>query len=83
VSSAGENVKVLTTAQAANCERLGATTSKAANKVGFVKRKEGKLKTELETLARNEAAVMGGNAVAAEGEVDSEGRQKFVVYRCP
>lgn len=82
VSAEGESVKLLTVAQAASCERVGATTSQALGKVGFVKRRETKLATELQTLARNEAAEMGGNAIVADGEIE-EGRQRFVIYRCP
>jgi hypothetical protein len=84
VTAEGENVKVLTAAQAQNCERVGSTTSQALSKVGFVKRKESKLEKELQSLARNEGANLGGNAVVAEGEIDlKEGRQRFGVYRCP
>jgi hypothetical protein len=44
-------------------------------------RTQRKVHEELESLARNEAATMGGNAVAPTGE-PAEGRQSFDVYRC-
>ena len=78
----GRQVKVLTADAVGNCERLGTTTSKALSKVGFVNRNQGKLSVELELLARNEAAVMGGNAVVVDSEIE-EGRQRFAVYKCP
>jgi Domain of unknown function (DUF4156) len=82
VTAEGQNVKVLTAAQATSCERLGTTSAKAVGKLGFVKRNEEKLQGELQGLARNEAAVMGGNAVVADSAIEN-GSQRFVVYRCP
>jgi hypothetical protein len=40
-----------------------------------------KVAGELEALARNEAALMGGDTVVAELPV-KDGRQVFGVYRC-
>lgn len=82
LSPEGEAVKVLDASETANCERLGQTTSRVVNKVGFLKRKESQKAVELETLARNEAASMGGNAIVAATE-ELEGQQRFIVYRCP
>ncbi|MEJ2418466.1 MAG: DUF4156 domain-containing protein [Exilibacterium sp.] len=77
-----ENVRTLYASEAASCQRLGITASKSMSKVGFVNRSQEKLKTELNTLARNEAAKMGGNAIVAKSDVE-EGSQRFIVYRCP
>lgn len=82
LSTEGEAVSVLAASEAANCERLGQTSSKVPHKVGFLKRTESKQAEELATLARNEAANMGGNAIVAAGEPE-EGQQRFIVYRCP
>ena len=83
VSSEGEGVRVLTTAQAQNqsCERLGQTHTQTVDKVLFVKRSNRKQNEELQKLAKNEAAKMGGNAVVADGEI-VDGRQTFVIYKC-
>lgn len=81
ISPEGEAVSVLTESQVANCDRLGQTTSKVPHKVGFLKRTESQQSEELAILARNEAANMGGNAVVA-AEEPSEGRQRFIIYRC-
>lgn len=82
LSPQGEAVFVVNAEQAENCERLGQTTSKVLNKVGFLKRTDEKKAEELQTLARNEAANMGGNAIVPATEV-TDGRQRFLVYRCP
>jgi hypothetical protein len=41
-----------------------------------------KVQDELITLARNEAGTLGGNTIVPDGTIE-EGRQRFVVYRCP
>ena len=81
VTSEGAGVRVYTAAQAQGCERLGQTHSRTQPKVLFFKRSQRKQKEELESLAKNEAAVMGGNVVAAQGEM-VEGRQTFTIYKC-
>jgi hypothetical protein len=77
----GERVDLMTQEQAANCERIGQTTSQVLDKIGFVNRSEEKKQEELRRLARNEAASMGGNAIVPATEI-TEGRQRFIVYRC-
>ena len=57
-------------------------TASPKSRVGGFERKPGKVAAELETLARNEAATMGGNAVVAASTV-KDGRQTFGVYHCP
>jgi len=82
VSLTDEGEAVRSAPAAESCERLGRTTTKVANRVLFFGRSEDKVADELETLARNEAARMGGNTVVAESEIDDEGRRTFGVYRC-
>ncbi len=82
-TSEGESVKVLTAAQAQNqnCERLGQTNTQTMNRILFFERSIPKKTEELQKLAKNEAANMGGNAVVAEGEMQN-GRQTFGIYKC-
>ncbi len=82
VTPEGENVRLLTQRQAADCTRVGTTTSVTTDRVLFFPRGSEKVQTELVDLARNEAGLMGGNAVVAESTVD-DARQQFIVYRCP
>ncbi len=68
-------------AEVANCRRAGTSTVNALDKVAFLQRGSQKLQEELVTLARNEAADMGGNRVVAESVIN-EGRQTFGVFSC-
>jgi hypothetical protein len=78
----GSHVQVRTSDQVQGCERKFRVTTAVKNKIGAISRSEEKVREELRTLARNEAARLGGNAVVAETE-PTDGRQVFVVYRCP
>lgn len=77
----GERVEVMNQQQAANCERIGQTTAEVLDEVGFVDRSKEKQAEELLTLARNEAAAMGGDAIVSATQI-TDGRQRFLVYRC-
>jgi hypothetical protein len=78
----GKGVRVATVAQVASCTKLGATHTKTSTRVGFFSRSPQKIDSELESLARNEAADMGGNTIVSQGPASSEGRRSFDVYRC-
>ncbi len=77
----GANVRLATQEQVAGCERLGIATASTREKV-VVKRNETKIKGELITLASNQAATLGGNAMVPQAPPDN-GIQNFIVYRCP
>jgi hypothetical protein len=74
-------VRLASAEEVSGCERLGKTTSSVADSIGPFSRGEERVADELATLARNEAALMGGDAVAPESPVE-DGRQVFGVYRC-
>jgi hypothetical protein len=78
----GSHVQVRTSDQVQGCERKSRVTTVVKYKIGAISRSEEKVREELRTLARNEAARLDGNAVVAETE-PTDGRQVFVVYRCP
>lgn len=63
------------------CRKLGVARVKTLSKFVFVPRNTDLIRNELITLAKNEAVVMRGDTVAADGPV-SEGAQAFGVYRC-
>lgn len=63
------------------CSRIGSVTTSVKAKIGFFNRSEEKVNQELITLARNEAALKGGNTVAAEKPAVN-GRRVFVIYQC-
>lgn len=81
VTPDGAKVRVATAREVGNCERKGEVTASLKSRVGAFERKPGKVAGELETLARNEGAEMGGDTVVAESNV-KEGRQDFSIYRC-
>ena len=78
----GARVQLRTLEQARACERKSRVTVSVKDRIGGIARNEDKVRGELETLARNEAARVGGNAVAAESE-PTDGRQVFLIYHCP
>ena len=82
VSEGGESVRLLTQSQASNCNRIGTTTSTTTDNILIIQRGAESVQNALIDLARNEAALMGGNAIVAETTVQ-DGRQRFIVYTCP
>jgi hypothetical protein len=77
----GEPVHVASADAVSDCLRKGKVTVSLKSRVGAVERSPTKVATELETLARNEGAGLGGDTVVAETTV-SEGKQVFGVYQC-
>jgi len=78
----GEGVRVGTVAQVDSCKKLGATHTKTSTRIAFFSRSQKKIDAELESLARNEAADMGGDTIVSQGPTSSEGRRSFDVFRC-
>ncbi len=78
----GERVRVLQPEEVTVCQKLGRTTASTNTTVlGFIGRSYPTVAEEVQYLARNEAANMGGDSVAPEGGIEN-GRQTFGVYRC-
>ena len=65
----------------AGCTRAGEIEVTVKNSVGFYERDAVKVRDELETLARNEAAGVPADTVQALGE-PSGGSQRFAAWRC-
>ncbi len=63
------------------CKELGTVTTMVKAKIGFFNRNEDKVNKELITLARNEAAIKGGDTITAEKPA-ADGRRTFIVYKC-
>lgn len=77
----GANVRVVTAEQVSGCQRLGQTTVQTLARVVGLPRYESSIQDELNTLARNSAADMGGDTVVPDTPI-KEGKQTFIVYRC-
>ncbi len=75
------SVSVVKPEHVSTCEQIGQTNTRTAAKVGFIRRNAATVAKELQTLARNDAAAMGGDTVVAQG-FPNEGSQRFLIYRC-
>ena len=78
---AASGVRVVGTAPA-GCTEMSEVEVAVTGNVGPIDRNELRVKDELETLARNEAAKQGANAVLAVSGPEM-GEQRFKLYRCP
>lgn len=67
--------------EVSQCSRKGDTVSKTLSKFWFIPRSKDKVFTELVTLAKNEASILGGDTVVPEAEL-AAGTQVFGVYQC-
>ncbi len=81
VTDEGEGVRVVSAQEVGGCKELGITSNSLKDKIAGVNRNKDKVKKELETLARNMAADMGGDTVAPKTEIE-DGKQVFTVYKC-
>lgn len=78
----GKNVRVATAAEVASCDLLGKTHSKTSERAWIFARNPRKIDQEVEFLARNEAANMGGDTIVPQGPTTKDGRRSYDVYRC-
>ena len=75
------SVRVGTAEDVVNCKRLGQTAVQTLARVAGMPRYESSIQDELNTLARNSGANMGGDTVVPAGP-QKDGNQTFVIYRC-
>ncbi len=77
-----QNVAVAANSNLANnCKFLGNTNVSIWAKADTFQSQKS-AESQLDTLARNEAATMGGNTVVAESAIN-DGRRTYGVYNCP
>ncbi|HET6655275.1 MAG TPA: DUF4156 domain-containing protein [Gammaproteobacteria bacterium] len=81
VKPQARDVAILEPAQAAHCQFLGKSEAAVLNEAGFLPRNPQAINADLVNIARNDAAKMGGNAVAPLSPRD-HGNQTFGIYRC-
>ena len=78
----GANVELVGDAsRVASCTRVGRANVQTLGKIIVVERGGQRLQDELLTLARNEAADLGGDTVVPESLM-ANGAQVFGVFRC-
>ena len=81
LTDGGREVQALRAAEATECRKIGQTTSQTTHRILIFGRSQGRVQEELDALAKNEAAEMGGDAIVPRGSAE-RGRQTFDVYRC-
>lgn len=81
VNPQARGVAVLDKAQTSDCHYLGTTDAAVLIEAGFLPRNSQAINADLVNLARNDAADLGGNAVAALNE-QQDGHQTFGIYQC-
>jgi len=82
LSDQAQEVRIVKSTDVSHCQKLGNTSVKTLNKIGIIKRDSYAIQGELNDLARNEAAKLGGNRLVAINQAKL-GTQDFSVYRCP
>ncbi len=75
-------VQVRKAAEVTQCKKKGSANVKTLSSVVLVPRSGKKVEEELQTLAKREAAVMGGNVIVADSLIE-KGAQTYGVYHCP
>ena len=81
LTSEGENVRVLQASAVTDCQKVGKVSSNTSDRILIFARSDRKVREELESLARNEAVDLNGDAIVPIG-AEADGRQSFEVYRC-
>lgn len=79
--SRGQAVRVAYDDDLSRCAFKGDVTVSVKAEIAGIDRKAIKVRDELESLARNEAATIGADTVQALEE-PHDGEQKFAAYRC-
>ncbi len=82
ISPAGKEVMLVKPANVSNCRYIGVTTSTVKGAIGNLNRPEHKVTEELQIMAKNQAAVMGGDSIIARHETRTQSTQAFDVYKC-
>ena len=80
LTEGGEKVRVLDPAEVSSCKNLGRTNTSVTDRIIF-ERPADAVAEELEIVARNSSARMGGDTIVPLTVIE-EGQQTFVVYKC-
>ena len=80
-TSGGDAVRVAYDGNVSGCRDAGAISVSVTDKVAFSLRRVLKVRDELETLARNQAASIPADTIKANSE-PKEGAQQFEAYVC-
>ena len=64
-----------------NCKKLGITNATVTHKIGVLTRDKEAVTEDLITVAKNDAAKLGGDSIVAKGE-NIDGKMSFIIYKC-
>ena len=81
LTEGGTAVRVAKAGETAGCESKGRTHAQTTDRIVIFARRDQSIHSELESLARNEAALMGGDTIVPATAIE-RGRQTFDVYLC-
>src|SRR5262245_2664187 len=81
VTPGGTAVRVAKEGEVGHCVTKGRTHAQTQDRAWIFGRDPKTIAKELESLARNEAALMGGDTIVPASGID-RGRQTFDVYLC-
>lgn len=81
LTEGGEKARVLSAPEVQQCQKVGNTTASVKDEIIGIPRQETVIAQELTRLARNNAAVMGGDTVVPASEI-VRGTQLFNIYKC-
>ena len=81
LTEGGEKARVLSAQEVQQCKKVGNTTASVKADILGIKRQETVVAQELTRLARNNAAVMGGDTVVPASQI-VRGTQLFNIYKC-
>jgi hypothetical protein len=80
-TTGGDAVRVAYDGNVSGCRDAGAISVSVTDKVAFYERSNIKVRDELETLARNQAADIPADTIKANSE-PKDGAQRFEAYVC-
>ncbi len=81
LNTSGERVSVVTAELAQMCRPVGKAHAQVMDTAAGFKRSAEKVAKELETIARNTAADLGGNAIVPVSPV-VDGKRDYDVFQC-
>lgn len=81
LTEGGEKARVLSAEEVQQCKKVGNTTASVKSEIIGIPRQQTVISEELVRLARNNAAVMGGDTVVPASEI-VRGSQLFSIYKC-
>jgi len=81
VTDEGAAIRLAKPDAVASCNKLGRVTASVLYRVGIIPRHPDAVQEEIEIVARNSSAQMGGDTMVPSSDIQ-DGKQTFDVYLC-